>query len=44
MNLLLERIATSLRYIHNEKYESSEMSKGSDGLHLDGVSLVEWSV
>ena len=40
-HLLLKRISTLLRNIHNIENGSPQMSHGSNGLHLNGIPLLE---
>lgn len=39
--LLLQRVTTLLRHIHDVQNSGSQVSQSCDGLHLDGVSLLQ---
>jgi len=41
VNLLVDSVATSFTDVKQEEDGSVQMSEGCDGLHLDGVTLVE---
>ena len=43
-NLLVNSVPAGLRDIKQEKDSSVQVSKGSNGLHLDSVALVEWVI
>lgn len=40
-DLLLDRVSTLLREIHKVEDAGAEMGQGGDGLHLNGVSVLE---
>lgn len=41
VNLLLNGVTTSFRYVEQEQNSSVQMSQSSDSLHFNGVSLIE---
>lgn len=44
LQLLLQRVAALLRYVHYVKDGRPQVSQGRDSLHLNGVPLLQWVV
>lgn len=41
LQLLLQGVTALLRHVHHVKNRRSQVSQSSDGLHLDGVPLLQ---